>query len=49
MTWRDAFKKAVAATGWMLIFIIIFGAIVGIGVVLGALNPSSAVSPLEII
>jgi len=39
MTWRDAFKKAVAATGWMLIFIIIFGAIVGIGVVLGALSP----------
>lgn len=35
MTWAEAFKKAIAATGWMLIFLVIFGVITGIGLVLG--------------
>lgn len=41
MTWAEAFKKAIAATGWMLIFLVIFGVIIGVGFALGAFGALS--------
>ena len=38
MTWREAFKKAIVATGWMIVFLVIFGVVIGIGLALGTLN-----------
>jgi len=41
MTWAEAFKKAIAATGWMVVFGIIFGVIFGVGITLGAFGALS--------
>jgi len=38
MIWREAFKKAIAATGWMIVFLVVSGVIIGVGVFLGAFN-----------
>jgi hypothetical protein len=41
MSWRETFRRAIVATLWMVLFFIVFGIIIGIGMLMGVYHTMS--------
>jgi uncharacterized membrane protein len=38
MKWSEAFRRSIVATLWMVLFFIVFGVVIGIGMILGVFD-----------